>query len=95
MDSSRIAIVPRHLFLASGGHVDMPNDAPEARRRIDVIPNCEDLLRGPHIPMRLAPRPRRLVAFCCTCQMTVVDLPNHVLHGRHAIRYMLLPDLRA
>jgi hypothetical protein len=98
-DAPRIAEVEKRLFLPRGGHVVVPKlTDPKPRPRIQMIPYMEDLKRGPHLPMTPPAGPKRLVAYCCTCQQTVTNLPAHVeqfKEHRHAIRYVLLPDLRA
>jgi hypothetical protein len=41
--------------------------------------------------------PKRLVAYCCTCQQRITNLPLHVQRfkeHRDSVRYVLMPDLR-
>ena len=80
-----------------GGHaVLVRNDEPpKPKARIGMIPYMTDLLREPHIPITPSPAPRRLVAYCCTCQRTVygTDQQDCQRFG-HELRFILVPDLR-
>ena len=82
------------IWTPGGKAIIVRNDeVQKPKPRIGMIPYMSDLMEGPR--RLLAPGPRRMVAFCCTCQKTVYDADfEDCKRFEHELRYMLVPDLR-